>query len=43
MELSWNNVADKSLRFPALSRTHCSIDLSFSFALGARRPVHVLF
>src|SRR5262245_34285389 len=37
MELSWNNVRIKSLHFPALAQRHCSIDLSFSFARGARR------
>jgi hypothetical protein len=36
MEQSWNNAAAKGLRFPAFARKHCSIDLSFSFARGAR-------
>jgi len=35
MEQSWDNVRAKRLRFPAFARTHCSIDLSFSFARRA--------
>jgi hypothetical protein len=36
MEQSWNKVAHRSLRIPAFARKHCSIDLNFSFARGAR-------
>jgi hypothetical protein len=36
MEQSWNNVRAKSLHFPTFARKHCSIDLRFSFARGAR-------
>ena len=36
-EQSRNIARAKILRFPALARKHCSIDLSFSFARGARR------
>ena len=41
---AWNsrgtNVHAKSLCFPASARKHCSIDLSFSFARGARHQPH---
>jgi len=36
MEQSWYNGRAKSLRFPASALKHCSIDLSFSSARGAR-------
>jgi hypothetical protein len=36
-EQSWNSVRAKSLSFPAFAQKHCSIDLRFSFARGARR------